>query len=158
MRIDVTTNSPEETRRIGAGFASLVRRGDLINLIGDLGAGKTSLVQGLAEGLRVNENITSPTFAIIKEYETGRLPLFHIDVYRLDGARDLEELGYEDCFYADGVTAVEWGDKVSELIPEDALTIEMKRAGAGAGNENKRQISFIFKDIRWASVVEAALR
>lgn len=158
MKIEAETESPEETRRIGRSLASLVSRGDLICLTGDLGAGKTNLVQGLAEGLGITEHITSPTFAIIKEYETGRLPLYHIDVYRLDGARDLEPLGYEDYFFGDGVTAIEWGDKVSELIPENALTIELKCSRACAGNENNRLITFTFKDIRWQGVVEAALR
>jgi tRNA threonylcarbamoyladenosine biosynthesis protein TsaE len=151
MRIDAETHSPEETGRLGAAFASLVRPGDIISLTGDLGAGKTRFVQGLAEGLGVSEHVTSPTFAIIKEYSTGRLPLYHLDVYRLENERDLEGLGYEDYFFGEGVTVIEWGDKVAGLIPDNALNIGITRG-------EPRKLHFDFSDIRWRKVVEAALR
>lgn len=151
MRVNAETHSPEETGRLGAAFASLVRPGDIISLTGDLGAGKTRYVQGLAAGLGVSEHVTSPTFAIIKEYTTGRLPLYHFDVYRLENQRELEGLGYEDYFFGEGVTVIEWGDKVSGLIPDNALNIDIKRG-------ETRGFNFNFKDIRWQSIVEAALR
>ncbi len=151
MLIHAETNSPEETGRLGEAFASLVRRGDIISLSGDLGAGKTRFVQGLATGLGVTEHVTSPTFAIIKEYTTGRLPLYHFDVYRLDDPREMEGLGYEDYFFGDGVTVIEWGDKISSLVPSDALNIDIKRL-------EPRELDFNFKDVRWQGIVEAALR
>lgn len=151
MRVNAETHSPEETGRLGAAFASLVRPGDIISLTGDLGAGKTRYVQGLAAGLGVYEHVTSPTFTIIKEYTTGRLPLYHFDVYRLENQRELEGLGYEDYFFGEGITVIEWGDKVSGLIPDNALNIDIQRS-------ETRVFNFNFKDIRWQSVVEAALR
>ncbi len=151
MQVHAETHSPDETGRLGEAFASLVRRGDIISLSGDLGAGKTRFVQGLAAGLGVKEHVTSPTFAIIKEYSTGRLPLYHFDVYRLDDPRELEGLGYEDYFFGDGVTVIEWGDKISNLIPSSALSLNIKRV-------EPRDLVFTFKDVRWQGIVEAALR
>lgn len=151
MRIDAETHSPEETGHLGAAFASLVRPGDIISLSGDLGAGKTRFVQGLADGLGVSEHVTSPTFAIIKEYLTGRLPLYHFDVYRLEDQRELETLGYEDYFYGEGVTVIEWGNNISGFLPDNALKVEIKRG-------EPRELIFSFNDVRWQSVVEAALR
>jgi tRNA threonylcarbamoyladenosine biosynthesis protein TsaE len=151
MLITAETHSPEETGRLGAAFASLVRPGDIISLNGDLGAGKTRFVQGLAAGLGVSEHVTSPTFAIIKEYITGRLPLYHFDAYRLENERDLESLGYEDYFFGRGVTAIEWGDRVSGLVPENALKIGIQLG-------EPRELIFDFADVRWQAIVEAALR
>ncbi len=151
MLISAETHSPEETGSLGAAFASLLRPGDIISLSGDLGAGKTRFVQGLAAGLGVTEHVTSPTFAIIKEYATGRLPLYHFDVYRLDDPREMDGLGYEDYFFGEGVTVIEWGDKIPGLLPNNALSIDIKRT-------DPRQFSFNFRDVRWQGIVEAALR
>ncbi|MFA5867302.1 MAG: tRNA (adenosine(37)-N6)-threonylcarbamoyltransferase complex ATPase subunit type 1 TsaE [Actinomycetota bacterium] len=151
MLISAETHSPEETGNLGAAFASFLRPGDIISLTGDLGAGKTKFVQGLAAGLGVTEHVTSPTFAIIKEYTSGRLPFYHFDVYRLDDQRDMDGLGYEDYFFGEGVTVIEWGNKISGLLPANALTIDIKRV-------EPREFSFTFKDIRWQGIVEAAMR
>ncbi|MDR0852703.1 MAG: tRNA (adenosine(37)-N6)-threonylcarbamoyltransferase complex ATPase subunit type 1 TsaE [Clostridiales Family XIII bacterium] len=99
--------------------------GTVIALVGDLGAGKTTLSKAIAEGLGVTECVTSPTFTILCEYRTGRLPLFHFDVYRLDDPEEMENIGYEDYFYGNGVTIVEWADKIEELLPKDAIVIRI---------------------------------
>src|SRR3972149_9195313 len=103
--MELTTNSETETKQLAKSLAKALRPGDIISLTGDLGAGKTRFVQGLADGLGVNEAVTSPTFTIIRSYE-GRLPLHHFDVYRLSGLRDLDHLGYEEYFFGDGVTVI----------------------------------------------------
>ncbi len=136
-RIQLTTTTEEETKSLGASLAPILKAGDIISLTGDLGAGKTRFVQGLAEGLGVSETVTSPTFTIIKQYEDGRLPLYHFDVYRLAGPSDLHALGYEEYFFGDGVTVIEWGDKISRLLPPDHLVVEMHRT---AEAENHRTL------------------
>lgn len=125
-QVELTTDSETETKRLAASLAPYLRAGDVISLTGDLGAGKTRFVQGLAAGLGIKESITSPTFTIIKQYR-GRLPLYHFDVYRLSGPGELEPLGYEEYFYGDGVTVIEWGDKIKAFLPDDCLTVEMHR-------------------------------
>lgn len=125
--LELTTGSEEETRRLASAMGPSFRPGDIISLTGDLGAGKTRFTQGLAAGLGVEGQVTSPTFTIIKTY-SGRLPLYHFDVYRLSGPREMEPLGYEEYFYGDGVTVVEWGDRIAELLPPDHLRIELHRA------------------------------
>ncbi len=154
MQIRTETQTPAETGALGARLASFLRPGDIINLSGDLGAGKTRFVQGLAEGLGIRGQVTSPTYAIIKEYRGGAMPLYHFDVYRLDRLMDLIDLGYEDYFFGDGATVVEWGDKFKEVFPSSALTLELIRHDA----TDKRDLTFVFSDIRWQAVVEAALR
>lgn len=125
--MELITNSEAETKQVAKHLAPYLQTGDIISLTGDLGAGKTRFVQGLAEGLDVNEAVTSPTFNIIKQY-VGRLPLYHFDVYRLSGPAELTPLGYEEYFYGDGVTVIEWGNKIIEALPHDRLTIEIRRA------------------------------
>ena len=122
----VITHSPEETRELARKLAPILSEGDLINLTGDLGAGKTVFTKGLAEGLEIHIPVTSPTFTLIKEY-SGRLPLYHFDVYRLASPDELEELGADEYFYGDGVSVVEWGDKVEELLPDERLTVKILR-------------------------------
>ena len=108
--------------------------GQVIALTGDLGAGKTTLTGAIARGLGITETITSPTFTIVKEYRSGRLPLFHFDVYRISDIEEMYELGYEEYFYGDGLCVVEWADLIEELIPEDALRISI---AYGAGEEER---------------------
>ena len=122
----IISHSPEETWELARKLAPILSKGDVISLSGDLGAGKTVFTKGLAEGLEVAEPVTSPTFTIIKEYG-GRLPLYHFDVYRLASPDELEELGAEEYFYGDGVSVVEWGDKVEELLPDVYLAVRMLR-------------------------------
>ena len=113
----------EETRRFGLELASRCEPGTVIGLVGDLGTGKTTLTGYIAEGLGIKERITSPTFTIVQEYRSGRLPLFHFDVYRLGGAEDLFEIGGEEYFYGNGVCVVEWADLVEEALPESTKFI-----------------------------------
>lgn len=134
--LEIETTTPAETQRLAKALAVLLAEGDVISLTGDLGAGKTCFVKGLAAGLRIDISITSPTFNLIKEYR-GRMPLYHFDVFRLNGPEDLFDLGYEDYFYGTGVTVIEWGDKVERLLPPDHLEIEFHRL---AGQNDRRLI------------------
>ena len=118
-------NGTKEMRQFGLQLAEELAPGSVIALSGDLGAGKTTLTQAIAEGLGVREPVSSPTFLLIKEYDSGRLPLYHFDVYRLDDPDELLELGYEDYFYGDGVCVIEWADRIEDLLPEDALRFRL---------------------------------
>jgi len=118
----------DETKKFGAALAGQLKAGDVVALIGDLGTGKTALTKYIACGLGVLEEVTSPTFTIINEYRSGRLPLFHFDVYRLHNEEEMYELGYEEYFYGRGITVVEWADKIEKLIPKGSITIRMSYA------------------------------
>lgn len=137
--ITCRNSSPEETTALGEVLGRLFRGGEVICLTGDLGAGKTHFAKGVAKGLGINETVTSPTFTLINEY-TGRLPLYHVDAYRLEDPEEAYDLGLEEYIYGDGVTLIEWPDRVAELLPEDYLTIEINRID-GAG-ESVREINF----------------
>lgn len=115
----------EQTRAFALELAEGLKKGDLIALSGDLGTGKTAFTRYIAEGLGITETVTSPTFTIIQEYRSGRLPLYHFDVYRVNDEDELFELGYEEYFYGDGVCIVEWADLIEDLLPEDALRIHI---------------------------------
>lgn len=120
---EIVTTSEKKTKEIATGLASLLSPGDVITLEGDLGSGKTTFTKGLAKGLDINRNVTSPTFTIIKEYR-GRIPLYHMDVYRLEHAD--EDIGFEEYFYGDGVTVVEWATFIEEYIPTKRLDITIE--------------------------------
>jgi tRNA threonylcarbamoyladenosine biosynthesis protein TsaE len=113
------------TEQFGIDLAARLKEGDVIALIGDLGAGKTTLTKAIARGLGVTGNVSSPTFNIVKEYKSGRLPLYHFDAYRLSSGEELIDIGAEDYFYGNGVCVIEWADIVSDVIPEDAMFIEI---------------------------------
>ena len=113
----VMTNSPEQTEQLGRKLAAALRPGDVIAYYGDLGAGKTALTRGIAAGLGIRENVTSPTYTIVNEYLSGQMPLFHFDMYRLSSSEELFDIGWEDYLARGGVCAVEWSENV-----EDALT------------------------------------
>lgn len=121
--MEFTTSTPEETERIGAAMARIVSPGDVIAFYGDLGAGKTAFTRGLARGLGIGEMVTSPTYTIVNEYLSGRLPLFHFDMYRLSGPDDLFDIGWEDYLARGGVCAVEWSERVEQMLEEDALRV-----------------------------------
>ena len=101
--------------------------GQLFTLIGDLGVGKTVFTQGFAEGLGIMEPVNSPTFTILQSYEGGRLPFYHFDVYRIGDVEEMEEIGYEDCFYGDGVCLVEWADLIEEILPERYTEVRIEK-------------------------------
>ncbi len=121
------TFSPEETRRLGFEMGAAAGAGRVYCLDGDLGAGKTVFAQGFAAGLGVAEPVNSPTFTIVQQYEGGRVPLYHLDVYRIDDAEEMEEIGYEDFFYGTGVCLIEWSERIREILPEDALHIRIEK-------------------------------
>lgn len=130
------SNSVEETIEVGRKLAANLKRGDCVALVGDLGSGKTVLTKGIADGLGVKNPryVNSPTFVIIKEYK-GRLPLYHFDLYRLDKSTLIDSESYEEYFYDDGVTVIEWADKIRGILPKRYIEIKLKVAG-----ENKRKI------------------
>ncbi|MCI8437648.1 MAG: tRNA (adenosine(37)-N6)-threonylcarbamoyltransferase complex ATPase subunit type 1 TsaE [Lawsonibacter sp.] len=121
------TNSEEETEALGARLAAVLTPGTVVAFTGDLGAGKTAFTRGLARGLGVTDRVTSPTFTIVNEYEGGRLPLFHFDMYRLASSEELFDIGWEDYLQRGGVCAVEWSENVSDALEEDALSVEISR-------------------------------
>ena len=116
----IETNSSEETYELGRTLGSKAEPGEIYTLTGDLGTGKTVFAQGFAEGLGITEYVNSPTFTILQVYEDGRIPLYHFDVYRIEEPEEMEEIGYEDYFFGDGVTLIEWAELIEELIPGDA--------------------------------------
>jgi tRNA threonylcarbamoyladenosine biosynthesis protein TsaE len=118
------TASPEETERLGESIGRALEPGIVVALIGELGAGKTTLTKGIARGLDVPDLVHSPTFTLIHEHK-GPLPVYHFDLYRLDTIEQIEDLGYEDYFHAPGVTIVEWAEKIESLLPDDHLEIRI---------------------------------
>ena len=118
-------HNEQEAIEYGMRLGREAKPGQLIALTGDLGAGKTTLTKAIARGLGVEEVITSPTFTIVKEYRSGRLPLFHFDVYRIGDVDEMYELGYEEYFFGDGLCVVEWADLIEEIIPEEAMRIDI---------------------------------
>lgn len=121
------SNSKEETYNLGSKMAEDAKPGQVICLTGDLGVGKTVFTQGFAHGLGVTDYVDSPTFTIVKEYHDGRMPFYHFDVYRIGDISEMDEIGYEEYFFGDGVCLVEWGLLVSEILPEDCIYIEIKK-------------------------------
>jgi tRNA threonylcarbamoyladenosine biosynthesis protein TsaE len=121
---DRISSSPEETMALGEALARSLHRGSVIALRGGLGAGKTCLTKGIALGLGVREEVTSPTYTIISEYE-GRLPFYHLDAYRLSGDEDFSLLGAEELLYGKGVTVIEWSDRVPRSIPAEVIVIDI---------------------------------
>ena len=121
------TNSEEETERLGARLAVKLEPGAVIAFTGDLGAGKTAFTRGLARGLGILDRVTSPTFTIVQVYESGRLPFYHFDVYRIGEVDEMEEIGYEDYFYGNGLCIVEWAERIRELIPAQARHITIAK-------------------------------
>ena len=118
-------NNEEETRALGLEIADALEPGDIIALIGDLGTGKTALTKYIAEGLGIKEEISSPTFTIVKEYRSGRLPLYHFDVYRLGSGEELLDIGAEDMLDGDGVCVIEWADIAADVLPADSLVVRL---------------------------------
>ena len=121
------TNGPEETEALGARLARALEPGAVVAFTGDLGAGKTAFVRGLARGLGVQDRVTSPTFTVANEYEGGRLPLFHFDLYRLGCADELFDIGWEDYLARGGVCAVEWSERMEELLEPGTIRVDLRR-------------------------------
>lgn len=145
----VITSSPEQTWRIGETLGARLGRGDTVCLYGDLGSGKTSFSYGIALGLEVKEQyITSPTFTFVNEYQ-GRVPLYHIDLYRLKGAEELENIGFEEYIGSDGVAVIEWAERAEDELPEERLSVYLRYV-----NENSRELGFLGEGERYQKLVE----
>ena len=116
--MEYTSNSPQETFALGKRLGEQAKPGEVYCLDGDLGVGKTIFTQGFVAGLGIDEPVNSPTFTILQSYEEGRLPFYHFDVYRIGDISEMDEIGYEDCFYGDGVSLIEWADLIREILPD----------------------------------------
>ena len=118
---------PGDTYSLGQRLGREAKKGDIFCLNGDLGVGKTVFTQGFAAGLGITEPVNSPTFTILQQYDEGRLPLYHFDVDRIGDVSEMDEVGYEDCFYGDGVTLIEWPERIRELLPEHVVTVTIEK-------------------------------
>ena len=123
----VETNSPEETYEYGKKMGMQASNGQVYCLNGDLGVGKTVFTQGFAAGLGIKDSVNSPTFTIVQEYDDGRLPLYHFDVYRIGDVDEMDEIGYEDYFYGDGVCLIEWSERIREILPEHLINVTIEK-------------------------------
>lgn len=123
----IETFSADETFALGKRIAEMIRPGTVISLVGDLGVGKTVFTQGVAEGLGIHEPVNSPTFTIMQIYENGRLPFYHFDVYRIGDIEEMDEIGYEDYFYGNGVCLIEWANLIEELLPEGVCQVKIEK-------------------------------
>ena len=128
--MELLSHSPEDTEDIGARLAEQLEPGAVVAFTGDLGAGKTAFTRGLARGLGIPDRITSPTFTIVNEYEGGRLPLFHFDMYRLGSADELFDIGWEDYLRRGGVCAVEWSENIADALEEDTVRVDIRRGAS----------------------------
>src|ERR687896_2546754 len=143
--LELETATPEETRAAAAAVAGLIAPGDVVILTGELGAGKTSFVQGAARALGVTEPVVSPTFVLVREYR-GDVPVFHIDVYRLDRIQEVLDLGFEDYLDPSGVVFIEWGDAIDALLPDEHLRVEIT-----VREDEVRRLAFAGRGPRWAA-------
>ena len=123
----IETRSPEETFQFGEKLGREAKPGQIYTLNGDLGTGKTVFTQGFAAGLGITEPENSPTFTIVQIYEEGRMPFYHFDVYRIGDVEEMDEIGYEDCFYGEGVCLIEWAELIEEILPEHVIAVTIEK-------------------------------
>ena len=123
----IETNSASETLALGEKLGKAAKPGQIYTLNGDLGVGKTVLTQGFAKGLGITEAVNSPTFTIIQEYESGRMPFYHFDVYRIGDIEEMEEIGYDDYFYGNGICLIEWANLIEEILPPHYQTVRIEK-------------------------------
>ena len=123
----IETRSPEETFQFGEKLGREAKPGQIYTLNGDLGTGKTVFTQGFAAGLGITEPVNSPTFTILQVYEEGRMPFYHFDVYRIGDVEEMDEIGYEDCFYGEGVCLIEWAELIEEILPEKVIVVTIEK-------------------------------
>ena len=138
MELQLRTGTADDTQAVGAAIAPLLRIHDVMVLTGELGAGKTTLVRGIASGLGASEHVASPTFTLIREYVTGRIPIAHVDVFRLDRVQDVVDLALDEVEDGACVLIVEWGDAVDELLPDDRLRVELSSEDPAGGSDARR--------------------
>lgn len=124
----IETHSPEETYKVGYDLGNSAEKGQIFCMSGDLGVGKTVFTQGFAAGLGVEDNVNSPTFTIVQEYEDGRIPLYHFDVYRISDVSEMDEIGYEEYFYGEGVCLIEWAEIIEDILPGDVTWITIEKS------------------------------
>ena len=148
MNFTIITKSPGETKKLGKEVSKLVKPGDLLAFYGELGAGKTCFIQGISKGLEVKDYVTSPSFTIINEYQ-GKIPIYHFDLFRLNNIEEIFELGYEEYFYGEGLTVIEWAEKIEKLLPKNHLKIDIKFK-----NCYERIFSFISQGDRFNKFLE----
>ena len=127
MDMKIETFSAEETHALGKKLGSEAKPGDVLTLVGDLGVGKTVFTQGFADGLGITEPISSPTFTIVQVYEEGRLPFYHFDVYRIGDLEEMEEIGYDDYFFGQGICLIEWAELIEEILPEKRIEVTIEK-------------------------------
>ncbi len=137
------TDSEAETFALGRKMGEEAKPGQVFTLIGDLGVGKTVFTKGVAKGLGITEPVNSPTFTIVQIYEEGRMPFYHFDVYRISDVEEMEEIGYEDYFYGDGICLIEWADLIEEILPENYVQITI---------EKDLQKGFDYRKITWKEI------
>ncbi|MGG7098885.1 tRNA (adenosine(37)-N6)-threonylcarbamoyltransferase complex ATPase subunit type 1 TsaE [Clostridium sardiniense] len=125
--MEFEVNSIEETTNLGVALGKLLNSGDIICLTGDLGTGKTHITKGISRGLDITDNITSPTFTIVNEYDSGRLKLYHFDVYRVSDPDEIYAIGFDDYIFGDGVSIIEWANYIEEILPSDYLHIYIQK-------------------------------
>ena len=130
-------NSADETLKMGEEFAKNANPGTVIALIGDLGVGKTVFTTGIAKGLGITDHVTSPTFTILESYYNGRMPLHHFDVYRIGDVEEMEEVGFDDCVYSDGITIIEWAGIIEEIIPKGTYVVNIQK-DLSKGNDYRK--------------------
>ena len=123
----IETHDPEETFEVGRTIGMSAKPGQIYTLTGDLGVGKTVFTQGVAAGLGITEPVNSPTFTIIQEYEDGRLPFYHFDVYRIGDLEEMEEIGYDDYFFGQGICLIEWAELIEEILPEKRIEVTIEK-------------------------------
>ena len=123
----IETHDPEETFEVGRTIGMNAKPGQIYTLTGDLGVGKTVFTQGVAAGLGITEPVNSPTFTIIQEYEDGRLPFYHFDVYRIGDLEEMEEIGYDDYFFGQGICLIEWAELIVEILPEKRIEVTIEK-------------------------------
>lgn len=153
MVLELRATTAEDTRAIGAALADVLVAADVVVLTGELGAGKTTLVQGLARGLGATEHVASPTFTLVREYPSGRLPIAHVDVYRLERLQEVVDLALDELGGDGAVLLVEWGDAVEELLPADRLRIEL-----ATQEDGQRQLTIGSEGPSWAARADALSR
>lgn len=148
-------NSLEETTEIGYSIGKLLNSGDIICLTGDLGTGKTHITKGIAKGLNINDTITSPTFTIVNEYDSGRLKLYHFDVYRVSDPDEIYAIGFDDYIFSDGVSIIEWANYIEEILPKEYLHILIEKDLSKG--ESFRKISLIPYGDKYSYIKELSL-
>lgn len=143
------TFSPEETFAFGKWIGENALLGQVYTLVGDLGVGKTVFTQGVAEGLGITEPVNSPTFTIIQEYESGRMPFYHFDVYRIGDIEEMEEIGYDDYFYGNGICLIEWANLIEEILPEQIIEITIEKNLEKGFDYRKITVTGLPEQIKW---------